>query len=315
MMFPQNFVFAKGCSMQKSIRKLVKPNQVLYTINLDEDLTKEGFTSFASSDVYSLPVSDSRGNVVGLLDHVRCKSCVSRVFSFFFFFFLKKKADFTRFVLQVFSRSTPGLKVSDVMNASGRNALVTLPVESATIGDAVSALVEQNLHRICVTEAGRVKWLVSQWDVINFFADRLPKQLAETQLCDLGSKRELDFLGKDCHSIDEHDSVLHAFQLMDRHCITAVPVVSSTSKRLVGTISLKDVPRVLDQMFEPCGKLLTKVHDSACVELDSTFGQLLRGFQVTRLHRFWILGDVDRLTGVISLTDALRCLKSHLVKK
>ncbi len=222
-------------------------------------------------------------------------------------------------MIQVFTRGSdtpaPSLRVADVMNSSGRDELRTLPVESATIGDAISALVTQQLHRICVTEGGRVKWLVSQWDVVNYFADKLPKKFADTQLCDLGRKNELGFLTKFVCAVDQHESVMHAFQLMDRHGITAVPVVDGGNNRLVGTLSLKDVPRVLDSLFEPCGKALKAVHGAACVELDSTFGSLLKGFQVTKLHRFWIIGDVNRLTGVISLTDAVRCLNTLFSQK
>jgi hypothetical protein len=50
--------------------------------------------------------------------------------------------------------------------------------------------------------------------VVSYFADRLPKQLAETQLCDLGKKSELGFLSNDLVAIDQHDSVLHAFQVI-----------------------------------------------------------------------------------------------------
>lgn len=124
------------------------------------------------------------------------------------------------------------------MNMSGRNQLQTVAVETSTVGGVVAALVQQKLHRICVTEGGVVKWLVSQLDVINYFADSLPKHVAETQLCDLGRKSELGFLSSWLCAVDRHDSVIHAFQLMDRHGITAVPVVED-SNRLLGTISLK----------------------------------------------------------------------------
>ncbi len=75
--------------MNKSIRKLIKTDQVLYTIGLNEDLTKEGFASFASADVYCLPVCNSEGNIVGMLDHVRLNvfSLENQFFLFLFLFF------------------------------------------------------------------------------------------------------------------------------------------------------------------------------------------------------------------------------------
>lgn len=81
--------------MDSSIKKLINKDQKLYVIGLDEDLTREGFASFASADVYSLPVVDSKGKVIGILDH----------------------ADFTRFVIQLFTRSedAPGLKVFSLL--------------------------------------------------------------------------------------------------------------------------------------------------------------------------------------------------------
>jgi CBS-domain-containing membrane protein len=206
------------------------------------------------------------------------------------------------------------MTVADVMNMSGRDALVTVPIDSSTVGDVVDAMVKQQLHRLCVTSrGGQVEWLLSQLDVVTFFSSRLSPALANTRLSELGRKSELGFLSQHTISIDENDSVLHAFQLMDRHAITALPVVAEQRGNVLrGTISLKDVPRALDHLFERCSAVLLPVHDAACVELDSTFQSLLTAFQITKFHRFWIVGDGNRLTGVISLTDVIRTLKTHM---
>ncbi len=220
-------------------------------------------------------------------------------------------------MLQIFTQGDQvanKMTVADVMNMSGRDALVTVPIESSTVADVVDAMVKQQLHRLCVTNgAGQVEWLLSQLDVVSYFATRLPPALAETRLADLGRKSELGFLSQQVVSIDENESVLHAFQLMDRHAITALPVVAAKHGNVLrGTVSLKDVPRALDHLFEPCSAVLLPVHDAACVELDSTFHSLLIAFQITKFHRFWIVGDGNRLTGVISLTDVIRTLKTHM---
>jgi hypothetical protein len=77
--------------MQQSILKLINKNQALYTIGLQEDLTKEGFASFAAAGVYSVPVCDSKGDVVGMLDHVSWWHCFCSPCSFVSFVLKKKK--------------------------------------------------------------------------------------------------------------------------------------------------------------------------------------------------------------------------------
>ncbi len=281
--------------MRKPIVDLLDEDQELYALLASEDITKEGFMSFANAGVYSVPVRDARGTVIGMLDH----------------------ADFCRFVLQIFTQGESvvnKLTVEDVMNLSGRDDFLTLSRDKATVGDVVNAMVTRQLHRVCVANKnGAVEWLVSQFDVVSFFADRLPANLTKTKLSDMGRKNELGFLGQQVVSIDENESVLHAFQLMDRHGITAIPVVQANKGNLLkGTISLKDIHRALDHLFQPCSALYLPMHDAACVELDSTFGSLVQAFKITKFHRFWIVGDNNRLTGVISLTDVVRTLKTHI---
>jgi len=172
--------------MKTSIRELIREDQELYVVSASEDITREGFLSLASAGVYSVPVRDSRGVVIGMLDH----------------------ADFCRFVLKIFTQKEGAevankMTVADVMNMSGRDALVTVPIESSSVGDVVDAMVKQQLHRLCVTsQSGQVEWLLSQLDVVNFFASRLSPTLAKTRLSELGRKSELGFLSQHTISID-----------------------------------------------------------------------------------------------------------------
>lgn len=48
-------------------------------------------------------------------------------------------------------------------------------------------------------------------------------------------------------------------------------------------------------------------HDVACVEPDTTFVSLLKGFSVSQFHRLWVM-DGDELRGIITLTDVVNTL-------
>lgn len=210
----------------------------------------------------------------------------------------------------------------DCINLSGRDKLVLLK-DSASLQEALSQLVQQKLHRLCVVSSKNndvVVSMLSQLDVVDWFATRLPPSLAKRPISQLGSRKHLGFSSPTSQLVVAHgeDSVLHAVQLLDRHAITAVPVVQGEGSHLVGQISLKDVPRALDHLFESCQQFCKRGTDTrgdvACVDGSTTFGQLLTGFSVTRLHRFWLVEE-EKLVGVVSLTDVCRSLLTSLKKE
>ncbi len=61
--------------MKKSIRELIKEDQELYVVSASEDITREGFLSLASAGVYSVPVRDARGVVIGMLVREGFRRC------------------------------------------------------------------------------------------------------------------------------------------------------------------------------------------------------------------------------------------------
>jgi len=269
--------------------------QKLYFLNADDDISKSGFNSFIAAGVYSLPVVNKHGRIIGLLDH----------------------ADFARLVIQIFTASdaAPKMTVRHVMNLSGRDRLVQV-LRSSTIKDVLDQLVTQKVHRLIVQDErdASKQVLLSQLDVAAWFCDRLPKEVGSLRLSRMGRKKLLSYETQSLVTAADHDSVLYAVQLMDRHGITAIPVVSGPERKLVGSLSLKDVPSGLDHLFESCGTFSQRiggpVHDLACVELDATFQDLLLGFKSTKYHRFWIVGPDRHLLGVVSLTDVMRVLRN-----
>jgi CBS-domain-containing membrane protein len=85
--------------------------------------------------------------------------------------------------------------------------------------------------------------------------------------------------------------------------------------KIVGTISLSDIPFGINSLLDSCGAFVEGgkgrnvpiSHDVACVEPDTTFASLLKGFSVSQFHRLWVM-DGEELLGVISLSDVLHTL-------
>ena len=199
------------------------------------------------------------------------------------------------------------------MNLSGRDKLVSV-FHSDNLQIILNALQSQNVHRIIVQYKSNVnkQWLVSQIDVVSYFCDKLPKKVANRSLDSLSGRKNLRLKNQILVIVHESDSVLFAIQLMDRHAVTAV-AVTGTDGKLVGNISLKDVPNALNHLFKTCAEFVANLaplgHDVACVELSTSFGQLLTGFKATKFHRFWVIDKKKRLIGVVSLSDVVRTLR------
>lgn len=266
--------------------------KVVYYLEEDDHITRDALALLSHFGFYAAPVRDAEGHIIGMFD----------------------LSDVNRVVIDFMARGiVSSLKVGDYVREKGERFMVIS--ETATFRSVLKLMIEDDLHRLCVMGKGDRLSIISQIDVIDVFVDNFSSfKRLDTKILRLGKRR---FLGFEAHALvtaREGANVFSALELMQENNISAVPIVLE-NKKIIGTISLKDVPKLMDHLFEPCGNFTRGTAiDGGCIGLHATLADIIKGFHITRFHRFWITRN-EVVVSCISLTDVIRCVFNLQKKK
>lgn len=283
---------------QTKLKRLpYSPLQKDLTLQADQDMTGDAFERLARATVHSMPVQDSNGEIIGMLD----------------------LSDFARLAVKVFTQNQQGshLDVRSCMNLSGNDHFVSL-AKTATVFDLLKRLDKVHQHRVCLHQKdGRVFAILSQIDVVHYFLQEIASlPFAKIPISKLARKKHLGFGRRKLISVDLKDSVLYALTVLDRNCVTGIPVLNGAGK-LCGTFSLADVPQAINCLTYPLETFLKHNQPTFhpfTVTADISFASLLKAFSVSGMHRLWVVQDL-KVVSVITLSDVIHCLRTFSRKK
>ena len=129
------------------------------------------------------------------------------------------------------------MRVRDVLRSKGRGVYF---IESgATVGQAISRLVEHNIGSLPIVDEGRVVGIFTERDVLRGIHN-----------CDVTFCRSkiADVMTRDPVTCENDDSVHDAMGRMSEHQIGQLPVMEG--EELVGVVSVGDLVRVLHEHAE-----------------------------------------------------------------
>eukprot|EP01098_Paradermamoeba_levis_P003107 TRINITY_DN1448_c0_g1_i1.p1 TRINITY_DN1448_c0_g1~~TRINITY_DN1448_c0_g1_i1.p1 ORF type:complete len:360 (+),score=102.24 TRINITY_DN1448_c0_g1_i1:89-1081(+) len=211
------------------------------------------------------------------------------------------------------SASVFNLKANQISNASGLNPFLFVSPEEKL--PALLFIFQKGVHRVALTDDhGRVKNIITQSNVIQFLA----KNSAE-----LGSKgnrllSELGFANKKIVTVLEDVSAVHAFHLMKENRVSAVGVVNH-SGQLIANISISDLRGLTVDNFASLtlsvSEYLNQFKEKkplAILKEDSTLQEAILKLSSLKVHRLWVLDDLGRPAGLVSLTDVIVLLDLFL---
>eukprot|EP00698_Gefionella_okellyi_P016988 TRINITY_DN4925_c0_g1_i1.p1 TRINITY_DN4925_c0_g1~~TRINITY_DN4925_c0_g1_i1.p1 ORF type:complete len:295 (+),score=51.73 TRINITY_DN4925_c0_g1_i1:160-1044(+) len=196
------------------------------------------------------------------------------------------------------------------------------PFHSVLIGSPLIKAVEileRRIHRVAIVDAqGKVVKILSQSAVVKYLSQHM-----ET----LGSSihRELADLKlgiKTVFQVNEQQSALESFKLMEQKNVSGVAVVDKATGRLTGNVSSRDLKKFIHApsfglLHSPVSQFLkvlrqedisdTRQPTVACFA-NSTFAHAIGLISATRLHHLYVVDNEREYkpVGVISLTDILQ---------
>jgi len=289
------------------VRDFVDPHRKLVTAKYNEDV-KELLKKMSDAHVLgAVVVDDEKPGVWGFVDVLDIMSCVLEITT--------ESRDITKESVQnlkwegqCFIRQMTGMLV----NISRSNPFQTVTLD-ATLMDVVNILAEE-VHRVGVTDGGRLINVVSQSDIVSFLTTHgvyigssIGKPIAQAGLPPLG----VVSVGDDLNIVD-------CLKFMVEHKLSAVPVVDKNG-RMVANFSATDLLGLNESNFSllqlSVKKFLFSVHGFpkppvVCTTADTVEAVLLK-LEVHKVHRVYIVDNSMRPTGVISMTDIMRFLTTY----
>ncbi|EGG24598.1 cystathionine-beta-synthase domain-containing protein [Cavenderia fasciculata] len=211
-------------------------------------------------------------------------------------------------------------KVGDICDLSERNPFC--PVESsAPLNVAIELMVKWNVHRIPVIDSeGNLISILTQSRVIEYCNNHAMELNNEHQL----SKRldELPLIGTSpVLSIGDDKMAIEAFKLIYDNRVSAVSVVDK-DEILVGNISVSDLRMIgsdgslLGRLFLPINTFMAMVPKDTkspffnviCCRDSTTLEEVLVKFQLSKVHRIYLVDDQMKPKRCISQGDILKYL-------
>ena len=184
-------------------------------------------------------------------------------------------------------------------------------------------IFSKGVHRVAVTSPadGSLVGILTQSNVINYLYSKL-NQLPNAQR----SIGELDIVTKPVKAINAEAQVFDAMSLMNETGASSLPLVDHGG-HLVGSISLSDIKYVLrgfkyNMLWRSCFQFVAHVRNHQGLVEDKgrdrypvfdvrerdSLARALGKMGATKSHRVWVVSDLNKLIGVVSMTDGLRAL-------
>lgn len=184
--------------------------------------------------------------------------------------------------------------------------LTILVSPHTTVHTLLSKFVKYHPYRVAVAEDQGITNIVSQIDVVRWFAahsaelfpDQVKKRLFE--IPELGSVNKF--------SVNEKTPIREVANVLASKKVNGLAVIndagimkSSVSAQTFRSLSAEHWP----DFSQPISSLKTEGRDQFWVPLQRTLEELLHTVLDNNFHRVWVLGDDDKPKKIVTLTDLL----------
>ncbi|CAO3642910.1 unnamed protein product [Cunninghamella echinulata] len=181
-------------------------------------------------------------------------------------------------------------------------------------------------HRVCVLKPdGQVKGILSQSTVVKYLFEN-KHQFPEIDALFSKTLRQLNLGQTTVVAVNSDSSVLDALSQMSKYGVSSVAVIGHMGV-IVGNISMTDVKHVLKSirhqlLWKTCFQFVSLIRNQQGIEdgqdrlpvfdvkLDTTLGIAVAKIIATKSHRVWVTDELDRVIGVVSLTDVMIAVAS-----
>ncbi len=130
--------------------------------------------------------------------------------------------------------------ISDIMT---KNPVTATP--NSNVAEALATLHDLDVRHLPIVESNELVGIVSDRDLRSFVAIDLSDMLEQDEIREKLETPVCEIMATDLTSIDSESEIVEAIDMMLEERIGAIPVVSRTSRELVGIISYIDVLRAL----------------------------------------------------------------------
>lgn len=200
-----------------------------------------------------------------------------------------------------------------------------IPVKPTSTLLEVAEILANQTHRVPVLGTdGRFVSILSQSNIIGFI--RLHKEEIKDDLKHTLSELHLGL--KSVVTVSANDCALRAFQLIDRSGLSGIGVVDEEGK-LVGNTSARDIKYLTStstpaslNLNLPVMQYLAQLrqqdfnpderHPSCSVRPTATLEHVIDVLVATKFHRVFIVDELSRPIGVVSIADILRFASAPL---
>ena len=179
-------------------------------------------------------------------------------------------------------------------------------------------LFAEGIHRVPVANStGGIIGTLSQTDIIKY----LHAHLVEGELKHVGNKtvKELGLSNKTVVTVNIHDCVLAALEVIVDRSVSGVGVIDSNGK-LAGNLSASDFKALYKEQFPsfllPVGDFLEK-HSPAslnpiCGTENTTLIEVINEMVENHIHHLYVIEDFKPV-GIISATDVMKSLRDFVL--
>ncbi|SAM08822.1 hypothetical protein [Absidia glauca] len=252
-------------------------------------------------------------------------------------------ADVIAYILLVL-QSTPAdesesLKIRDIvkMALQGKQVPVSLASDLSQKNPFYSILPEATLastveefscgtHRVCVMDTdGQINGILSQSTVVKYLYEN-KHQFPDIDRLMNKTLRELNLGQTDVISVSTDAPVLDALSQMSQFGVSSVAVLGHMGV-ILGNISMTDVKHVLKSdhhrlLWNTCFQFVSLIRNQQGIDdgqdrlpvfdvrLDTTLGFSIAKLLATKSHRVWVTDEMDRVIGVVSLTDVTMAISA-----
>jgi len=301
-----------------TVDNIVPSQKSLFVIDSKDSLPK-AFQLLSSKNIYSAPVYNSSTNeYLGFLDLLDIVAFLVHIFD-------KQRghmpqsseegsADLYEMLEQVEKFDLE--HATRVIGLATKNPICPIHT-GASVKKALEVFVKSGAHRVPIVEGKQIKSVLTQSALLTWIDSILPHLSSNLRK---KTVRELGIGLKEVISVRLDAKVIDAFRLMAEHKIHGVAVVDEKGQ-IFSNLSAKDVKALqpdalFTKMYRPTLELiqfvrsinLKAVFPSFCVDLDTTFEEVIRKLAVLKVHRLYIEDENRRPLGVISLGDILKFL-------
>jgi len=292
-----------------------------------QDKLPEAFEKIFSHNIHSAPVIDADGTVTGSISVVDIVLfCINvcqtgqEIVAAFGLPIESRMVNFDHITNYLREDNSLGSlfasdKATFITNYSKRESLPVVRMNT-TLPQLLSVL--STSHRVVVCEGKNLQNYITQSDAVEFIHKRNLLGPTAKQTVDA-----LQLATKKVVTINDTELVIEAFKKMVTEKVSGVGVVNDQNK-LVGCVTAHDIRAITStgELLEHLYETYSKYRDIMQTLKVPTKPQIIRANSSTTLegvvntivkekvHRVFLTDNNDQVSGVISLSDVLRCVSS-----